>query len=240
EMPVDLEPRFVGMTGVSKDVVLEWAGVEQGAELFLHEAPLVRERLLDGYRREGYFFVEVDTVTPDADEEGRRAPDVIFQIREGPMAKVTDMVVHGADSFPDTGYLFWHSDFQEVADVELDGGRFLWMLRDELVERTLKEDLIAMRQVYRNYGWFDAIVELDRLEFNVDRDRVVIHVRVDEGPRYEVGSLSFEMVEFEGDEERPANPYFPIEDLIELCELTAGEPYTRFSVSYDRQVLRLH
>ncbi len=62
ERPVDLEPRFVGMVGVSRDVVLEWAGVEQGAELFLHEAPLVRERLVDGYRHEGYHFVEVDIV----------------------------------------------------------------------------------------------------------------------------------------------------------------------------------
>ena len=240
EMLVDLEPRFVGNVGESLDVVLEWAGVEQGAELFLHEAPLVRERLLDGYRREGYYFVEVDIVTPDADAEGNRVPDVIFQIREGPLVKVKDMVVHGADSFPDTGYLFWHSDFQEVADVELDGSRFLWMLRDELVERTLKEDLIAMRQVYRNYGWFDAIVELERLEFNEDRDRVVIHVRVDEGPRYRVGSLAFEMVEFEGKEERPANPYFPLDELREVCELTEGEPYTRFQVLRDHGKLRLH
>jgi len=240
EMAVDLEPRFVGMVGVSTEEVHEWAGVAEGAELFLHEAPLVRERLLEAYRREGYYFAEVDVVTPDPDAEGRLIPDVIFQIREGPLVKVTDMVVHGADSFPETGYLFWHSDFQEVADVELEGSRFLWLLRDELVERTLREDLIAMRQVYRNYGWLDAIVELDRLEFNMDRDRVVIHVRVDEGPRYRVGSLDFEMVEIEDREERPANPYFDLDELRELCQLSEGEHYSSFGVQRDRQALRLH
>ena len=238
EMPVDLEPRFVGNVGVGTDDVLAWAGVAPGEELFLHEAPLVRERLLDAYRAEGYYFVEVDTVTPPADEDGRVLPDVIFQIREGPLVKVTDMVVHGADSFPDTGFLFWSSDFQEVADVELDGSRFLWLLRDELVERTLREDLIAMRQVYRNYGWFDAVVELDRLEFNASRDRVVIHVRVDEGARYRVGSLDFELVEFVDGEERPASSFLPLEDLEAACALVPGEPYSLFTVGRDRAVLR--
>ncbi|MDF1800289.1 MAG: outer membrane protein assembly factor [Planctomycetota bacterium] len=245
EMPVDLEPRFVGVVDVDTDQVYEWAGIEQGAELFLHEAPLVRERLIEGYHREGYYFVEVDVVMPERSEveDGSVPDDVIFHIREGPLVKVTDMVVHGADSFPDTGYLFWASDFQEVADVELDGNRFLWIWRDELVDRTLREDLLAMREVYRNYGWFDAIVELDRLEFNTDRDRVVIHVKVDEGPRYAVGSLAFEMVDLagpDGSEERPATSYYPLEELAALCTLKEGVPFTRFDMAVDHRALRNH
>ena len=239
EMPVDLEPRFVGNVEEDDDQVHEWAGVEQGAELFLHEAPLVRQRLIDNYRREGYYFVEVDVVMPDPLEVGEEAADdVIFQIREGPLVKVSEMIIDGADSFPDTGYLFWASDFQEVADVELDGSRFLWFLRDELVERTLLEDLISMRQVYRNYGWFDAIVELAQLEFNEARDRCKIHVRVDEGPRYSISALDFEMLEYVDGEARPATGYYPTDELLALCELTPGKPFSQDSLQRDQRALR--
>jgi len=239
EMPVDLEPRFLGNVEEDDEQVHEWAGVSPGAELFLHEAPLVRQRLIDNYRREGYYHVEVDVVMPDPEEVGpEEADDVIFQIREGPLVKVTGMDIVGADSFPDTGFLFWHSDFQEVADVELDGGKFLWFLRDELVEETLQADLIAMRQVYRNYGWFDAIVELEELEFNADRDRCEIHIRVDEGQRYTISGLDFEMVELFADEERPATSYYPTEELAELCDIRAGTDFSQAALVHDSRALR--
>ena len=241
EMPVDLEPRFVGNVEEDLEQVYEWAGLEIGAELFLHEAPLVRQRLIDNYLREGYYFVEVDIVMPDNEAlAAGQAEDVIFQIREGPLVKVTGMDVVGATSFPETGYLFWSSDFLEVADVELDGSRILFWWRDELVERTLNEDLIAMRQVYRNYGWFDAVVELDRLEFNADRDRVMIHVRVDEGERYTVSGIDFEMVEYVNGEQRPATSYYPIEELSELLNLKVDEPFSQTKLLDDQRALRAH
>ena len=241
EMPVDLEPRFVGNVEESLDTVLEWAGLEPGAELFLHEAPLVRQRLIDAYEREGYYFVEVDVVMPDQDAlAGGQAEDVIFQIREGPLVKVTGMEVEGADAFPDTGWLFWASDFLEVADVELDGNRLLFWWRDELVDRTLQADLIAMRQLYRNYGWFDAVVELDRLEFNAERDRVTIHVHVDEGPRYTVAGVDLETLEYVDGEERPAASYYPLAELEELIELTPGEPFSQAKLFADQRALRKH
>lgn len=241
EMPVDLEPRFVGNVEEDNEQVHEWAGIEIGAELFLHEAPLVRQRLIDAYQREGYYFVEVDVVMPDqAALEAGQAEDVIFQIREGPLVKVTGMEVTGATAFPDTGWLFWASDFLEVADVELDGSKILFWWRDELVERTLESDLIAMRQVYRSYGWFDAVVELERLDFNKERDRVKIHVRVDEGPRYTVSGIDFEMVEFVDGEERPATSYYPIDELRELLELEVGEPFSQKELLEDQRALRRH
>ncbi len=241
EMAVDLEPRFVGNLGIDDNQLREWSGVPVGGELFLHEAPLIRQRLLDSYRREGYHFAEVDVVTPDAPKPGEAtdAPinDVIFQVREGPQVMVDDMQVTGATSFPDTGFLFWSSSFSEVSDAELTGSRFLWILRDEFVERTLEADLIAMRQVYRDNGWFDAIVEVDRLEFNDDRDRVVIHILVDEGERYEIGELRFEGVELVDGQERPAELYYSAAELEALCVQTPGTPYTKLGVIRDQRAV---
>lgn len=240
EMPVDLEPRFVGNVGIDSDELRQWSGVPVGGELFLHEAPLVTQRLIDAYRRAGYHFVEVDYVRPDAPEVGAANPednDVIFQIREGPRVKVREMVIEGADSFPDTGFWFWSSSFTDVADVELDGSTLFWFLRDVFVQRTLDADLIAMRQVYRDNGWFDAVVEVDELEFNAERDRVSIHIRVDEGARYTIGELNFEGVEIVDGEERPADLYYSVEELTEICDLRPGQDYTRVNVTHDQRAL---
>ena len=243
EMAVDLEPRFVGNAGVDSTELREWSGVPVGGELFLHEAPLVAQRLIDAYRRDGYHFVEVDYVMPDTPEPGAAAEvanDVIFQVREGPRVKVRDMLVEGADSFPDTGFWFWSSSFQDIAGVELDGSTLFWFLRDVYVERKLEADLIAMRQIYRDNGWFDAIVEVNELKYNDERDRVTIHIRVDEGERYTIGDLNFEGVEFVDNQERPAELYYSVEELTELCDLIPGSNYTRLSVSHDQRALTAH
>src|SRR4029453_18938892 len=89
EMVVDPEPRFVGNAEIDVETLRKWAQLGERTELFLYQAPRVRQRLLEGYHREGFAFAEVDVVTRGGDEEQGAAalpPDVIFEIREGPQA----------------------------------------------------------------------------------------------------------------------------------------------------------
>ncbi|MDP6368367.1 MAG: hypothetical protein QF615_02075, partial [Planctomycetota bacterium] len=62
ELPADLEPRFVGNDEIDFNEILDWAQLIEGQELFLHQAPRVRQRILEGYRAAGYYFAEVEFV----------------------------------------------------------------------------------------------------------------------------------------------------------------------------------
>lgn len=250
ELPLDLEPRFIGNVEVDTDELLEWARLTDESEVYLHEAPRIRARLLEGYRREGFYHAEVRVVERPGgvdDETGQPlAPDVIFEIKEGPKVKVSDVVLHGNESLPDRGFVF-RRGLSKLAGVELRGPRLFGLFGKAFVRETLDADLIAMRQVYRDTGFLDAVVELQWLEFNEERDRVTIHVAIDEGEPYTVGSLAIEAIEHYGEPDeqgqyarRPAELVFPEAELLELVELEPGEVYARDPVRADERALRSH
>ncbi|MCA8981627.1 MAG: BamA/TamA family outer membrane protein [Planctomycetes bacterium] len=249
EMPVDLEPRFIGYDGVKLKDLREWAGLDESSELYLHQARRVRQRLLEGYRRKGFHFVEIDIVTktPDEfDEDTHGIGDVIFRIREGRKVRVSDVVVHGNESLPTRGFGPWKDGLVPVARTQLKGPRFLNWLGDVFVEEKLEGDLLAMRNVYRDRGYLDAVVELDRLEFNEDFSRVVIHVVVDEGDPYTVSSLHIVGVKQLPDTRgldgepltEPAELVFSEPELLGRCMLKPGVTFEKLRLDADREDLR--
>jgi len=249
EMPVDLEPRFIGNAKIKTEELLDWAHIGAKRELYLHEADRVESRILEGYRREGYYFAEVDAIVqePGLDAEGEPIPaDVIFRIQEGPRVRVRSVQVHGNRAFPDRGFWLWRDGLKKQAGLELRGPSLFNWSGQPFVEQVLQADLIAMRQVYRERGFLDAVVEIDRLEFSQDRARVRVHVIVDEGEPFTVASLGIEAVEEEtnpagpGAEPlyRPVDLVFPEEELLGKCALQPGRRYEKVRVDADLYALR--
>ncbi len=249
ELPLDLEPRFLGNVEIDTEELLEWAGLSEDEELYLYQAQRVRERLLERYRQEGFYFVEIEVVQrgpeEDPDSGMRITPDVIFEIREGPKVRVRKVVLQGDEFLPDRGFLFFKRGLSKLARVELRKPRFFRLFAKAFVTETLEADIVAMREVYRDFGFLDAVVELERLEFNENRTWVTIHIAIDEGGRYAIGSLDLEAVElFEqegtpsGVGDRPAELLFPKEDLLGLLKLRVGEVYERRLQRDDERELR--
>ena len=246
EMNVDLEPRFVGNSAVDLDKLKKWAQLEDRGELFLFQAERVRQRLIENYHKEGYAFVEVDVVRRGKDvgsEEGV-LPDVIFEIREGPRVRVKHVYVRGNDSMPDTGMWWWRDGLVKLSRMELSPPWIFNWFGDKFVRETLDADVLAMREVYRDRGYLDAVVEIERLEFSDDRTGVDVHIVVDEGPTYTVSSLEITAVKHAFDtttrkfDDAPAPLLFDAAELQKLLQMKVGKPYTRVSRSADAAALR--
>ena len=242
ELPVDREPRFIGNEAIKESELRKWALLEEKSELYLHQAGRVRQRILENYRREGFYFAEVSVLTREG--EGV-VPDVIFEIREGRKVRVSDVVIEGNRSLPDTSLLGLFEDgLTSLSSAKLEGPSLLNWLGEVFDEEILQADLLAMRNVYRDLGWYDAVVELDRLEFNEDRSRVTVHVRIDEGERYSVSSVSIEAFEWAdpgaglNDELVPAQLLYPQEELLALCSLSPGKYFERTLKEKDQSALR--
>ena len=252
ELPLDLELRFIGNVEMDSDELLEWAGMGEREELYLYQAPRIRARLLQHYKDEGFYFVEVNTVERPGGvdpETGKvRAPDVIFEIKEGPEVKVDAVEIHGNDSLEDWGMLLFKRGLSRLAKVELKKPKlFGHFFAKDFVEEKLDADIIAMRQVYRDLGYLDAVVQLDRLDFSKDREWVTVHIAVDEGEPYRVESLQIATVRRVADEdaprgyrEEPGTLVFPEEELLSLVSLGIGDVYQRRVVDNDHRALRKH
>jgi len=247
ELPVDLEPRFIGNVKIKTKKLYEWARIEEGGELYLYQSRRVKQRLLESYRRDGFYFVEIKEVVRGVEGDPDALPDVIFEITEGPRVRVKGVGINGNEAMPRTGFLFWKGGLKRLAGVELKGWTlFNWFGR-KFVEEQLQADLIAMRTVYRERGWLDAVVELDRLEFNEERKKVAIHVIVDEGTRYKVSSIAVVGVDRRRNPRAPggwtdeaAQLVYPEQELLELCELRPGKFIEQARVRDDSRALRDH
>jgi outer membrane protein insertion porin family len=247
ELPADLEPRFVGNDEISTDEILKWAQLVEQQELFLHQAPRVRQRILEGYRAQGYYFAEIDFLAREqAEQDSADAPaDLIFEIKEGPQVRVVSVEVVGNDSMPDTGMWWWKGGLRSLSKNEISGrGPFSWW-GGLLIRDTLDADLVSMRQTYRQRGWLDAVVEVGELDFNGSRDQVRITILVDEGSRYTVSSLSIVGVEQQPDPDQAGETTLvtvPLimdeEELKSLCLLRPEDPFEAHRMLTDRTTLK--
>lgn len=249
ELPSALEPRFIGNDKISNKELLEWTGLGARREIYVPELPRIRQRLLERYRQKGYYHAEVREVVGGGEqgEQGEQMGGVIFEIREGPRVHVRELVIHGNESLPDSGALFWKEGLRHLSKVQLRGPSLFNWNGKPFVEDVLEADLVAMRQVYRARGFLDAVVELDHLEFSEDRSRVRVHVVIDEGQPYRVSQLRVRAVERVADpgaprgfREVPAELIFPEKDLLDLLTLQPGMVVEQTRITADERALRLY
>jgi len=246
EMPFDLEPRFIGNVEFNTEKLLEWALISGREELFLFQARTVRRRILENYRREGYYWAEVAIVSRGEIVDGDEpvAPDVIFEIKEGPRVRVDEVIVLGNESLPDKGSFWWAEGLSKWSSPTLKGPRWL-SLRfrgSPFVDEELQADLQAMRTTYRDRGWLEAVVDVEELKFNRQRDKVTIVIRIDEGMPYKVSSLDVKAIGLERGEEGleivPGELLYPKRRLLNLCRLTPGTQWAQQRVQSDHRSLR--
>jgi outer membrane protein insertion porin family len=246
ELPVDLEPRFVGYDGIKLEDLFEWAGLTEVSELYLYQVSRVKQRLIESYKGEGYHFIQIDPLIEEDVSGDGLTGDVIFRIIEGPQVHVDGYELRGNSSLPDIGALFWKDGLSELADLQLHGPSLFTPSGAAFNSELLDADLLAMRKVYRDNGFLDAVVELERFEFNEDRSRVMLHVVVDEGTQYRVADIEIEGVEYVPDPSDPDRSsaqrltalYFDEEELLDLCTLKSGAVFDQLAVNDDEHALR--
>lgn len=242
EQPVDLDPKFFGNNALDLETLYEMAGVSGRAEIYGYEADSIRSRLIEGYKHRGYYHVEIDVIRGGLPgETDSRPSDLYFEIREGPRVRSTEIIVRGNDSLEDTGWWFWSGGLKSLAKLQTKGrGIFRWWGKP-FDEEALDADLVAMRKVYRDRGWLDAKVEVENLEFNEERDRVKVHIVVDEGPLWLVSDVDIVAMASadQGEVEVEAFAY-PKEELLALLNLKRGEPLESARVLNDNIALEAY
>tara|TARA_R110002072_G_scaffold8713_10_gene43645 strand:- start:515 stop:3079 length:2565 start_codon:yes stop_codon:yes gene_type:complete len=243
EFEVDLEPGFLGNETYSVKRLKEWAGLTGRSDLYLYEADGIVHKLTEGYRQQGFHFVEIEWLAGGRSEDGRHQ-EVIFLVREGPKVRCRGVEIVGNTSLPAQGVLFWKSGLRNEARLKTKGpGLFSWF-GGVFEEETLQSDLIAMREVYRNRGFLDAKVEIERLDFNDKRNRVRVHVRVDEGPLYKVASLKVRAVDrsdatvgwndVSASDLKTVDLIIPADELLAKTELKPGAAFEQARLNHDR------
>ncbi|MDW7710590.1 MAG: outer membrane protein assembly factor BamA [Deferrisomatales bacterium] len=124
----------------------------------------------------GYYHA---TVTPETGHAyGRRR--VVFQVERGPRSRLTRVSFDGNENLSSSG-------LRRYMSLVVGGV----VRRPPFSQEALERDLRVLADVYASSGFLDAAVSVAELSVAQDGG-ASLHLRVEEGPRYLIGEVSFE------------------------------------------------
>lgn len=202
----------IGAKAVKEGDILKAIGTRTGGvlnpKILSEDLGKVREL----YRRKGYYLAKVDYNLEQIDPRQAR---LNITVEEGNRLFIRDIEIQGAESVSVRALK------RELALAER--GFLSWItgtgvLKEELLDR----DAAALEAYYANRGFLDARVGQPEVEYL--EEGINITFKVEEGPRYKIGEITFK-----GDLLEPEDS---LRTLIRLDDLQAKDAY------FDRSVLR--
>lgn len=189
ERPIVGKIEYRGNKKIKDKILADLTGLRPGSPYDISSNRESVERIKNYYIEKGYRNAEVKLIS--GDKQSQR--DVVFQIQEGYKVKVKAINLEGC-KFVNTGVLKTKLSTKKgfgVSEYRI-GGLF--------DPETIQNDVDAIIQYYRTYGFFD--VKVDRnVEFNDKKSMVTLNYRITEGPRYKIRNVVYQGNEVLSDEE---------------------------------------
>ncbi|NRA26416.1 MAG: outer membrane protein assembly factor BamA [Opitutales bacterium] len=175
---------FVGNDRISNRRLLRETELRRGTFLDEFQVASGLEKLREYYLKKRFSNINIDyNVVRD---RVRGTAQVTYTIDEGVKIKVDDIRFYGNDSVGERR-LRGEMETREwwFFSWLTGGGKFN---ADEF-----DEDLTLLETFYKNEGYLDINIpeEEVRLDFPDDENELIIHITVEEGPRYYVGNIDF-------------------------------------------------
>lgn len=217
EKPTVRRVRLVGRSELTRShIVSDEPGMLTREGALFNEYWVRRDQAMirDKYLEAGYLFADVR-----AEEEVRRGGvDVTFRIFEGTRVRIREVSFVGNRAIS-SGELL---DLMSTREKDF---WFFGLVRPGFYDpEDLQKDLLTIKQYYRRFGYFDVLAEPRSIRFDDAKERLLVEIRIEEGPVYE-----FKGYRFSG------NAVFTEQTLRKLTSAQPGKPFNMDQMEKDRQ-----
>ena len=153
------------------------------------------------YKHAGYYAAQIKTL--ELPQDGGRVR-VVFDVNEGSRVSISQVAVAGNRQF---------SDKSVVGHMTTRPEGFWWFQKGEYDEDKLEQDVREKLPAwYADHGFMDFQVTDDSLEADSTKGKATLHLKVDEGPQYSVGTFDLEgNRRFSGEELMALYPFGPVD-----------------------------
>ena len=180
ENPIINRVNIEGNDAISDDRLLEIIDIQPRRVYNRKVAIDATRQLIDVYHAGGRFAAVIEPKIIQLDEN---RVDLVFEVNEGPLIKINSITFSGNKSFSDQALR------RAIASRESRWWAFL-ASNDKYDEGRLDYDVRLLRQFYLARGYADITVERARGGLLPDRSGFAISFLVNEGIRYQVGTIS--------------------------------------------------
>lgn len=180
ENPTINKVAYEGNSALKDDQIAKDIPLKSRKILSLPEVQNAQQRLLEIYRRMGYFSAKVEPKTIKLDQN---RVNLVFEISEGPIATINKIVFAGNHKFSST----------ELEDAILSKRAKWWRFfatDDRFDPDRLMADQQALRQIYGNKGYPDFRIISASSELSNDRKHFYLTFVVEEGDYYKFSDIS--------------------------------------------------
>jgi len=133
------------------------------------------------YKHAGYYAAQIKTL--ELPQDGGRVR-VVFDVNEGSRVSISQVAVEGNRQF---------SDKSVVGQMATRPEGFWWFQKGEYDEDKLEQDVREKLPLwYADHGFMDFQVTDDSLAADSTAGKATLHLTVDEGPQYSVGTFDLE------------------------------------------------
>lgn len=169
------KPDFIGAAKIKKKNLrkkLQWRVGQVITDRDIFEA---KSDIIDLYKEKSFYYT---TVQDSSIIDSLNKTDVFFIIKEGIEPRIGKLEITGNDAFTDSKIT---KMMQNKPKAFLRGGK--------LDEVKLKEDVAKIKSFYRDNGYLD--VEVNEPIIEVEEDRFIITINIEEHERYYIGDITF-------------------------------------------------
>jgi len=208
---------FVGAKVVSREKLANSLALDLGAHLGKLDLEEAQQRLVKTLRDEGFLYGDVEFELRQLPAAPLNAM-LVVTIREGLRATVSAIHMRGNEAFSD-----WH-----LRATMRNRPRILFGLisKGHYQPDLLDEDLEKIRQLYRDRGYLDVVVQAGKFELSKTTREIELSVFIEEGARFRNGKIVVE-----GHQKTLETP------LTERIHSKTGEFYDAASLERDRRRL---
>lgn len=179
ENPIVQSIEFVGNVEFSEEELRARLDFEEGDPLPTGARASVLRAIRNFYRNGGYNSVRVSVSVRDREE----GVALLVTVDEGARIKIKDIELDGNTQF---------SEF--YVSMRLINAPGILFFNNYFDENALDDDVAILRELYQNKGYLDAEVSAGELEYDREKQEVVVHFDIVQGPRYEVKDVRAEGV----------------------------------------------
>jgi len=177
----------------------------------IYDENLVRDsvrKLQKHYEDKGYYLAKVESSIRPVKEKDKDMVEVLFRVREYDKVRIRKVTFLNNTAFND-------DQLKKVLRGTQEGGFFSWATSSgNFKELDFKQDMQMLQFWYLNEGYVRFRHEPPIVNVSEDKKWVFITIKVEEGKRYNLGT-----VDFGGD------LLFPKEELYEMLQLKTGNVF---------------
>lgn len=198
---------FVGNKRINSRRLRREVDIQQASFLDEFRVASGAEKLREYYLKKAFSDI---AITYDVIRDRvRGTARIIYNVNEGQRIRVADVEFNGNDAISNRRLR------REMKTRKW--WIFSWLTGSgKYAEDQLEDDITKLKTFYKNNGYLDISIPEDkiRLEYKNEK-RLVIHIKLEEGPRYYIGNLEF-----------VGNTIYTAEELRRAMRLRPSQPFS--------------